>query len=326
MSSEPLHLAVTHSDRSDALLRGIVKPACAGVSFVSGNTDDLFFDLLNTRKYAGGEMSLAAYSVARSRGREDLIALPVFLSRMFRHASIYVRNGSAFGGAGDLRGRRVGVPDYQMTACVWVRHALSVQYGVLPTEIHWFVGGLEAPSLRERISLRKPPEVRVEPLRREADLVGSLESGELDAVITPRAPRAFAAGAMRRLFETPRVEERRYFEMTRVFPIMHTFVLRTDALAQRPELAHDLFVALVEAKRVGDARLAETDFLPYGLAWMVEERLDELALFGDDPWPYGLEKNRPALDVFCHALADQGLVEQRPSPDQLFVPVAEETC
>lgn len=223
--------------------------------------------------------------------------------------------------AQDLRGKRVGLPDYQMTACVWIRHALLLQYGVSPAEIGWFVGGLESPSVRERLSLRKPPEVHVEPLP-GTTLVQCLESGELDAVISPRAPRAFGhGGSVRRLFRSPRDEERRYFELTRVFPIMHTFVVRPRLIEQHPELAADLFGALVEAKRIADERLSETDFLPYGLAWLIEERLEEQALLGEDPWPYGLEANRRALDLFCDALFDQGLVETRPTPDRLFADV-----
>lgn len=312
-------MALTRSDRTEALISGDVRPKGVDLDVVVGTTNDIFYDVLQSSKYDAAEMSLAAYGVRRSRGEADLIAIPVFPSRMFRHASLYVRADSPITSPQQLKGGRIGVPDYQMTASVWVRQALQYQYALSPSDMSWVIGGLEEPSTRERITLRAPQGVQIERLGASGTLMERLAAGKLDVVLTPRAPAAFLrADGVRRLFANPREEERTYFKLTGIFPIMHTVVIRSGLDAQHPWLAAELLRCFVDAKRIASERLAETDFLPYGLVWLVEERLEEQALLGEEPWPYGLQANRAVLDTFCRALFDQGIAESILAPDELF--------
>jgi 4,5-dihydroxyphthalate decarboxylase len=145
-----------------------------------------------------------------------------------------------------------------------------------------------------------------------------LAGGEIDAVLTPKAPRAFRHGVVRRLLKSPRDAERAWFQRSGLFPIMHTIVIRRELLQANGWLADELLTAFAEAKQRAWARLRETDFLPYGLVWCVEEELEQRALFGDEHWPYGVPDNQRVLDTFVTALAEQGLIDRPLSVNELF--------
>jgi 4,5-dihydroxyphthalate decarboxylase len=277
-------MAITRSDRTEALISGDVRPKGVDLNVVVGTTNDIFYDMLRSREYDAAEMSLAAYGVKRSGGEQDLVAILVFPCRMFRHASLYVRADSPITSPRQLKGGRISVPDYQMTASVWVRHALQCQYALSPSDMSWVTGGLEKPSTRERIALRVPRGVQIERLGASGTLTEWLAASKLDVVLTPRAPTTFLrADGVRRLFANPREEERSYFKLTGIFPIMRTVVIRSELDAKHPWLAAELLRCFVDAKHIASARLAEIDFLPYALVWLVDERLEEQALFGQEP-------------------------------------------
>jgi 4,5-dihydroxyphthalate decarboxylase len=314
-------LAHTYSDRIAALCDGTVKVPDVDLRIVRGTTDTIFWRMLRDQPYDASEMSLAAYVVERSRGNQALVAVPVFPSRMFRHAAIYVREDSTLHSGEDLAHKRIGIPDYQMTVGVWVRSFLTDDYGVSPGDVTWFTGGLESPGIRKRIELRVPSGCRIEPIGVDENLVSLLLGGDLDAVVAPRMPEAFRpGGGARRLFANPAAVEADYFTRTRIFPIMHTLVLRRSTYDESPWLAGALQVAFEEAKARAWESLGENDYLPYGHPWLVEEHIATTALMGDDYWPYGVEKNRRVLRKFLDACGAQGLLENPLDVEDLFAP------
>jgi 4,5-dihydroxyphthalate decarboxylase len=314
----PVRLVVTYSDRTEALVHGEVLVPGTDLAVTVATTDRIFRDLWRKQDIDAAEMSLATYCIQVSRGVSDFVAIPAFPSRMFRHSSLYVPVGSVLDSLGKLAGARVGVPDYAMTAAVWVRYVLQSEHGISPADIAWTVGGLEEPSSTERIEFKAPAGVRITRLGERASLMELLRGGDLDAVLTPRAPGDLQRGTVRRLLRRPKQVERAWFQRSGLFPIMHTVVVRRELLRSNEWLADELLTSFVEAKRRAWERLRETDFLPYGLAWCVEENLAQQALFGGEHWPYGVVANRRVLDAFVTALADQGLADRKLSVSELF--------
>jgi 4,5-dihydroxyphthalate decarboxylase len=314
----PVRLAVTYSDRTEALVRGEVLVRGADLAVTVTTTQQLFRDLWRSNDIDAAEMSLAAYCIQVSRGVRDFIAIPAFPSRMFRHSSLYVPVGSPLDSLNQLAGARVGVPDYAMTAAVWVRDILQSDHGIGPEAIMWIVGGLEEPSSAERIAFRVPAGVDITQLGERATLMELLQRGDLDSVLTPRAPADLRRGTIRRLLKSPKEAEREWFQRSGLFPIMHTVVVRRALLQSNEWLADELLTGFAEAKRCAWDRLQETDYLPYGLVWCVEESLEQRALFGAEHWPYGVAANQHVLDAFVAALADQGLTDRKLSVHELF--------
>jgi 4,5-dihydroxyphthalate decarboxylase len=322
MVDHPLVLrgAFTYSDRIAPMVEHLVDSDDLVVDIEISTTDDIFLRMSNDRTFDVSEMSLCAYTVLRSRGVHDLVAIPVFPSRMFRHSSVYVARTSSLEKFEQLKGCRVGVPDYQMTAAVWVRDLLARGHGVHPKSIRWFTGGMDSPGRAQRIPFTPPDGVTVTAIGPTATLSTMLEEGEIDALLSPKAPEGVNTGAFRRLLADPRRAEEEYFKATGIFPIMHTVVLKRSIYESNPGVVGQLFDQFDRARTVALHRLAETDYLMYGLAWMVEEQRRQRSVLGDDFWPYGLAKNRHVLDVFLQACSDQGLLEGPVSPESLFVP------
>ena len=318
MTGLPVRLAVTYSDRTEALVRGEVLVPGADLAVTVTTTDRLFRDVWMNQDIDAAEMSLATYCIQVSRGVRDFIAIPAFPSRMFRHSSLYVPVDSALDSLAQLAGARVGVPNYAMTAAVWVRYVLQSEHGISPGQIRWTIGGLEAPSCAERIEFRAPAGVNITRLGERASLMDLLMSRDLDAVLTPRAPDDLGRGTIRRLLKSPREAERAWFERSGLFPIMHTVVVRRELVHANEWLADELLAGFGEAKRRAWQRLRETDYLPYGLVWCIEENLEQRVLFGGEHWPYGVLANQQVLGAFVAALADQGLTDRRLSVRELF--------
>jgi 4,5-dihydroxyphthalate decarboxylase len=312
-------LAHTYSDRIAALCDGTVQVPDVDLRIVRGTTETIFWRMLREQPYDAAEMSLTAYVVERSRGNDALVAVPVFPSRMFRHAAIYVREDGALHSGEDLAGLRIGIPDYQMTVGVWVRSFLTDDYRVAPSDVTWFTGGLESPGIRERIELRVPSGCRIQPIAADEDLVSLLLAGRLDALVAPRIPEACRpGGGVRRLFSNPAALEADYFTRTGIFPIMHTLVLRRSTHDELPWLAGALQVAFEKAKAHAWEALSENDYLPYGDPWVVEAQRATRELMGDDYWPYGVEKNGHVLRSFLDACGAQGLLEKPLQIEDLF--------
>ena len=270
-------------------------------------------------EFDASEMSLASYMGMVAAGDRRFVGLPIFPARYFRQRQIYVREGSGIERPHELAGRRVGVPDYHQTAAMWARAFLLHDHEVAPESLHWIRGGLDRPGRFEQLGLRPPSGIRIDDAPAGRSLGEMLAAGDLDAVIAPRAPAVYRPGSpVRRLFRDYAAVERDYFRRTGIFPIMHLVVVARRQHELHPTLAVALLDAFVSSKRHGYAILGDPEIDAFAHPWW-RERADELELlFGGDPFPYGLERNRDVLEAAVRYAAEQGLVERLLNVTELF--------
>lgn len=309
-------------DRMEPLRDGTVRPGGAELNFLDLPVEETFFRMLRFGEFDIAELSLSSYVLTLDRG-SPFVAIPVFPSRAFRHSAIYVRADSPLTDPSELAGGTVGVPEYQITAAVWIRGILAEHHGVGVAEVRYRTGGLDAPGRVEKLALSLPPDIEVTPIGPGETLSRLLLDGELDAVYSARNPGPFNTpdgGGIRRLFPDPEAVERAYLARTGIFPIMHTLVIRREVYQRNRWLARELVKACERAKRVGLAGLNETASLRYALPWLWAEVERTRRAMGEDWWPYGLEPNRPALETFLRYSHEQGLAARRYDPEELFAP------
>ena len=323
MGTLRLTIAFWDYDRVRPLIDGTIKPEGIELTPIISRPSDTFFRMLRHQAFEVSELSFSNYTMLRSRGDDSFTAIPVFPSRLFRHSCIYVNTRAGINEPRDLIGKRVGVPEYSMTAAVFARGLLLHEYGVEPDTIEWFSGtqdGLQRPS---RIDFDLPG-VRLTRMPLEQDMGPMLEAGEIDAIISPNAPAALAwpDSPIRRLFTDYRQTEKAYFARTGIFPIMHTIVLRKDVYEKHPWAAASLFDAFVKAKEWAYQQLIETDALKLTLPWVVAEMEETRRIMGHDFWPYGIEPNRLSLQALPQYLYEQHLAPRVPAIEELFAPDA----
>jgi 4,5-dihydroxyphthalate decarboxylase len=320
----PLTLACWDYDRTLPLATGDVRPDGIDLTYLNLPVEETFFRMARFREFDAAELSLSSYVISLGQDA-PFVAIPVFPSRSFRHNGIYVHAGSGISEPADLAGRIVGVPEYQLTAAVWIRGILAEHYGVAVESVRYRTGGLHRPGRTDKIRHAAPPGVQIEPIPPGATLDGMLAEGALDALYSPRTPRQFAAGdpRVRRLFADPRTEEERYFTTTGIFPIMHVVALRRDVYERRPWLAQSLYKAFEQARAATAARMTETAAPRYMLPWLYADIERTQALMGPDFWPYGLAANENTLRTFLRYSHEQHLASKLMEPADLFAP---ETC
>lgn len=323
MSKLKLTLGCWNYDRTHALATGAVRPDGIDLNFLEMPVEETFFRMLRHREFDVAELSLSSYAVTRHRDPPPFVAIPVFPSRYFRHASIFVSTKSGIREPKDLAGKRVGSPEYQMTAPVWIRGILQEHYGV-PVESYLHVtGGEETPGRDEKIKLDLPPSIRVERIGPGQTLAQMLAEGEIDALVTARTPSTFRTrpDRVRRLFPDFVEVEHRYFRETGIFPIMHTIAIRRDVYEANRWIAQSLVKAFTEAQRRTYEDLEESAALKAMLPWLTAHVEDAIATMGEDWWAYGLgERNRKTLDTFLRYHHEQGLSRRRLAPEELFAP------
>ena len=312
MSKLKLTLACGRYDRTQPLIDGRVESEGVDLTFLPLRPGETFWRMLNHSEFDVSEMSLSSYTILRSEGDTRFIAIPVFPSRVFRHSAIYLRADSKIEQPQDLKGKRIGVGDYQMTAAVWVRGLLMHEYGVVPEDVTWVIG--------KPVRTIKPPEgIRVEFMPSEKTLEAMLERGEIDALTSVMIPKALGT-TVRRLFRDPRKVERDYFERTRIFPIMHTFVLKTRLYEENPWLAVSFYRAFCRARDIAYHWMYDTDALTVSLPWVIDEVESTRKIFGPQIWDYSIEGSRPTLEALVTYLDEQKLTRRRMSVEELFVP------
>lgn len=325
----PVALACGDYDRTQALRDGRVRPEGVDLTYLTLPVEETFFRMTRHREFDAAEMSLSSYVLTLfesgfEAGFRDapFVAIPVFPSRMFRHSGIYVHASSGIEDPSDLAGRVVGVPEYQMTAAVWIRGILAERHRVPIGSVHYRTGGLHQPGRVEKLPIRLPPGVRVDPVPTGQHLTEMLVTGKIDALYSARTPRPFADGRpeIRRLFSDPRAEEERYYAETRIFPIMHTVVLRRDVYEKHRWLARSLYEAFRSAKDDLGRDIGETNALRHMLPWLCDEVDRTRRLMGHDFWPYGLPANENTLRTFLRYSHEQGLAKRLLDPAELFAP------
>src|SRR5688572_13375254 len=315
-----LTLACWDYDRTRALMDGSVAPDGIELLYLNQPVEETFFRMMRHREYDCSEMSLSSYVASLGSENPPFIAIPVFPSRFFRHSCIFVSARSGIRKPEDLKGKRIGVPEYQMTAPVWIRGILSDDYGVKVTDVEHFSGGEEQPGRDEKIKLSLPGNIRLKPIPADKTLSRMLADGELDALVTARAPSSFhkEPDKVRRLFPDYVEKEKEYYRRTKIFPIMHTVVLRRDVYEKNPWAAQSLYKACVASKAKAYELYDQTAALPAMLPWSVAHVEEARREMGEDWWPYGLAPNRQVLDTFLRYHHEQGLSRRRFAPEELF--------
>ena len=316
-----LTLACWSYDRTRALFDGRVRPEGIDLTCLDLPVEETFFRMLRHQEFDAAEMSLSSYVVSLGAADPPFVAIPVFPSRFFRHSCIYVNAAAGVSSPGDLAGRTIGTPEYQMTAAVWIRGMLADEYGVPVDSPTYLTGGLEEPGRVEKVALDLPARIRVRPIEPGRTLSALLASGGIDALYTARTPSTFhSSGGVRRLFPQFIDVERDYFRRTRIFPIMHTVVIRRALYERHRWVAGTLFKAFAAAQRLAYDDLGQTAALKVMLPWLPAHLADARREMGDDFWPYGLAPNTATLDTFLRYAHDQGLSPRRLRPADLFAP------
>lgn len=315
-------LACWDYDRTSALANGLIRPDGIDLNFLSLSPEETFFRMLRHHEFEAAEMSLSSYVVSLFQQDPQFIAIPVFPSRMFRHSCIFVSARSGVREPRDLIGKRVGNPEYQMTAVVWIRGILSDEYGVASSAVEYWTGGEEQPGREEKIRLDLPPEFKVKPIGANQTLSQMLADGELDALYTARIPSTYLARPrdVKRLFENYGEIERAYYGKTGIFPIMHTVVIRRDVYRSNPWIAQSLHKAFVEAQKRLYEDLRQTAVSKFMLPWLQSQIDEVIHEMGQDWWPYGFSQNRHVLETFLRYHHEQGLSKRKLHPEDLFAP------
>lgn len=322
MSRLQLSIAFSDYDRVSALANGLVRPDGIQLNFLTLPVEETFFRMARHQEFDIAEMSLSTYCVLRARENPPLIAIPVFPSRVFRHGSMFVSAKSGISDPRDLAGKRIGYPEYQMTAPVWMRGILADDYGVAVESCRHFSGGVEQPGRIEKIALALPPAIRLEPIPAGKTLAQMLADGEVDALLAARPPSTLASrpNDVRRLFPDYASAERDYYARTKIFPIMHTVVIRREVYETNRWIAQSLQKAFTLAQRKTYADLNESHAFKAMLPWLPSHVEQVKEAMGDDWWPYGFAANRHVLDTFLRYHHAQGLSARRLQPEELFAP------
>jgi 4,5-dihydroxyphthalate decarboxylase len=310
---ESLTVALSATDRTWPILSGELTLPGFRLRPTVAAPEDIFALQAREGRFDVAEFSFASYLVSLGRGDRRFVAVPVFLSRMFRQSCVYVRAESSLSGFGQLRGLRVGVPEYQMTAAVWVRGLLREEYGIGNSENEWVT------FRPERIPVPTPARPG-----RAADVFEALTRGEVDVAISARRPPpelmplSGEAGVLRRLLPNPWEEERRYFGRTRLFPIMHLVVLRRELAERWPDLPRALYNLFCEARDRALKALFETVTLAAASPWLVEGAEVALRLMGPNLWPYGIGSNLGEVEALNRYLVADGLLDRPLAPEEAF--------
>ncbi len=321
MSRLSLTFACGIYDRTEALRTGEVAIEGIDLNFLAIEAPREIFDRMGGRQeFDVAEFSSSEFISRHARGGCPFVALPVFPSRVFRHGYIYVNRRSNIREPHELAGKRIGVPLYTMTAAVWIRGHLAHQYGVDLATIRWVEGAInEAGQHGEPSSpaLLKP--ARIEHDKGGRSLRDLLIAGEIDAIAGSQRPRPHPD--LVPLFPDSRAVERAYFRATRIFPIMHLIVIRRELYERHPWIGNSLYKGLEAAKAVALKRMRKTGAHPYMLPWVHHDVEEINDVFDGDPYPYGIEPNRPTLEALVQYMAEQHFIPQPIPIADLFVPV-----
>ena len=322
MSKLNLTFGCWNYDRTRALADGSVKPDGIDLNYLDMPVEETFVRMLRHREFDVAELSLSSYSVTRFRDPPPFIAIPVFPSRFFRHSSIFIHANAGIREPKDLIGKRVGNPEYQMTAPAWIRGILADHYGVPVDSVTYVTGGEETPGRSEKVKLDLPANIRVERIGPEQTLSQMLADGEIDALYTARTPSTFRTrpDRVKRLFPDFVDVERAYFRETGIFPIMHTVAIRREVYEANRWIAQSLTKAFIESQRKVYEDLKESAALKVMLPWLTSHVEEVVAEMGEDFWPYGFENNRETLATFLRYHHEQGLSKRRLAPEEIFAP------
>jgi 4,5-dihydroxyphthalate decarboxylase len=322
MSKLRLTMACWNYDRTRALMDGRIPVEGVDLNYLNLVVEETFFRMMRNQEFDVAEMSLSSYTLSLFREPAPFIAIPVFPSRSFRHSGIFVNADAGIRQPKDLIGKRVGNPEYQLTANVWIRGILNDEYGVPASSVSYFRGGQEHPGRVEKAAVTLPPDIRMQNIPEDKTLAKMLEAGEIDALYAPRAPSTLYSGSGKvcHLFPDYASVERQYYLKTKIFPIMHVIAIRRDIYEKNRWVAQSLYKAFVAAQKEVYADLHEFAALKFMLPWLIPHVEETERLMGRDFWPYGYEPNVPTLETFLRYSFEQGLSKRLLMPKDLFAP------
>jgi 4,5-dihydroxyphthalate decarboxylase len=311
-----LTLAIGDYEHTRDVVTGQVPVQGVSLNVLTLPPEEAFFRFTFFREWEVSEMSMGKYVSLRSQEDNGIAAIPVFPSRVFRQSMIYVRDGGRIDRPEQLKGKRIGIPEWAQTAVIYSRGYLVHQAKVPLASVEWVQAGVNEAGRVEKVKPKLPEGVRLRPEPKRS-LNDMLLAGDIDAVLSARPPRDFGRG-IRRLFQDYEATEEAYFKETGVFPIMHVIVIKTEVLERHPWLAMNLYKAFEEAKRRSVERLSDITASHAPFAWLAPYAERMKALFGEDIWPYGLEKNRTTLQAFVDFAFEQGVCHRRLELEELF--------
>ena len=322
MAKLSISLACCDYDRTRAIFDGRAPIEGCEVLATPMVPEEAFHRAFKYQEFDVTELSFSSTMVTTARGECPYVGVPAFVSRLFRHSSLYIRTDRGIETPEDLKGKIIGLPEYQMTANLWVRGILEDEYGVKPSDIKWRNGGLEEAGREERARISLPEGVELESIPKDETLSQWLVEGKLDGLLSARAPSCFLDGApnIDRMWPNYPEVERAYFEKTRIFPIMHLIGIRKSLYEQHPWLAVNVYNAFVKAKQICLEELNQIGHLHATLPWPVAAYNEARALMGDDYWSYGVAPNAHVIDAITRYSYDQGLSERKLTAEDIFAP------
>ncbi|MES2974810.1 MAG: ABC transporter substrate-binding protein [Pseudomonadota bacterium] len=326
MAKLQLSIAMGDYDRTRALFDGRVQIDGVDPVYMLLNPEEMFFRAMRNRDFDISELSFSSYLVKHSRGESPYIAVPVFLSRAFRHTSMYARK-DRIKRPEDLKGKRIGLPEYQLTANVWARAILQDDHGVRPQDVTWVRGGIDTPGRPEKIPLQLPPEVRIEQAPEGTTISELLDRGEIDGFMAPRPPsrHVLQNPHVGWLFDDPTAVAKDCYRRTGVFPIMHVVGIRKELAVQHPWLPAAVQKAFTQAKSAALELLADTSATKVTLPFVEEQLKAARDVMGEDYWSYGVQPARRTLETFVRHHHAQGLSSRLVPVEELFHPATYES-
>jgi len=321
MTEIPIKIASGDYDRIQGVKTGETPIEGCRVEYLNFAPPETFRRLFDDQEFDVSEMSFSTYLMARMRGDWPYTAVPVFLSRVFPHCSIYIRTDRGIDKPEDLAGRIIGIPNFHFTRGLCVRGMLSDEYGLDLKSIQWRTGGIDTPGGLTYRQMPAPDGYDVQSVDQDSCLGNMLVNGEIDAIITYRDPQVYTdqAPEIGRLFPNFKDAEQDYFKKTGIFPIMHVVGIRDSLIDAHPWLAANVVAAFEKSKALCLPRLIDLDALNFTLPWLVAEAEETVALMGEDFWPYGLAKNENTLKTQIRWSHEQGIIDRLPGLEELFI-------
>ncbi|MFN4281299.1 MAG: 4,5-dihydroxyphthalate decarboxylase [Alphaproteobacteria bacterium] len=319
--SKRLSLAICEYDHTRDFTHGPVKAEGIELDLKVLPIAEIFQRFTKNREWDVSEMSLGMYVSLLSQGDTGLTAIPVFTSRMFRLSAFYARVGGPVKTLADLRGKRVGYPDWMHTAGIFARGYLKHDLGIELDEIEWVQAGVNAPGLQEILQVKLPPSVK-RSSRPDSSLDALLLAGEIDAVLTshPLTSSHGPAPKSKRVIDDFVTAEKAYGKSSGLFPIMHVVAIRKDVYDADPRVAKSLYAAFEQAKTNSLARMRDSTISRYPYPWSFKLAEEMTAMVGEDFWPYGIARNRATLEAFLAYCAEQGVAHRPVGLSELFAP------
>ena len=315
-------IACVATDRSRPISNEDVKSDKYEFDFHFGEPEELFRIALQEARYDITELSMGSHITKTARGDSEYIGIPVFPSRAFRHSGIFIRSDRNIKSLADLEGKRVGVPEFQQTAGIWLRGIMADEYGVKSDKVEWKVGSLNSPGPGERMKINLPEHMNVQPINQDEYLDMLITNGDIDAIFSPREPNSLfdKSVPVKRLFDNVVEAERTYCKKTGFFPIMHCLAVRKTLTSEHPDLPEHLFELFARAKKFSLYEMSLGNVLRISIPWVNELKTDFAKLMGGNPWPYGLSANHEEITALIRYAVMDGIAPKSIEASELFHP------